>query len=71
MLLQEIIEFWDKLEQMAESEKATIQGPGWSLYGGRGGCVIVIAFAAEKDNALAYRLLPRVWLGIKISDRGV
>lgn len=70
VLLQEGIEFRNKLEEIAERKKATVQSPGWPGYRGLGSD-IDIAFAADEDHSLTYYLLTRVWLRIKAGNRGL
>jgi len=60
VLLQEGIEFRNKLEEIAERKKATVQSPGWPGYRGLGSD-IDIAFAADEDHSLTYYLL--TWFG--------
>ena len=57
-----------ELEEIAESEEASIQCPRWSgnrLFGSE----INIAFAAEERYSLMDKLLPFIRRGINTTDR--
>ena len=72
VILQERVEFRDKLKEIAERKKAPIQSPGWPGDFGRilrgspqcGG----IAFTAKENYPLAHRPLPRVGIGVDVFD---
>ncbi len=73
-LLQEVVELGDELGEVVKCQEASVEGPGGTntcLEQWLAVCTHCVVLAATQDDVLAYCLLVRVWIGVKVLNGGL